>query len=675
MTSQNYRAKSESITSFRNWIVLAQYEADIDPYHGIFDTNHDHIFMKCSKTFSLLQKKNHDNQISLFANVQYKYGITCPFLQQGMKQYIDRSMVSPKKSSKKMKGNKRKGSNVQDEEEHGTFNPFRNPDSSLICECDYNPLCSVSLGGVMDEYLNVYVRDMSVYFASGTDSKEKLKLLGKNVSNTKSCWIEKLNDQRFKQFTKSVSLRKTKKITLCLIEEHLREYVLNDDDDLSEKMSLIQKFHRQSQENPETCKNDEFGFTSKVGMNNLGSTCYLNSYIQCFTANLGVTQGLFSIKFTKEEKQNVTSIPAFLELKSTLLKLVFGYSSVLDTNSLCKAFKIPFNVQKDPDEFEVKFLDQMKYLLDSLRLYQKKITLSKKVIGYLKKETSDILCKAFKIPAIGQDDPDEFLKGKLLDQMNCLFKSLTLNQHHRSNDQKNLHTESFYGTVIEIKQCLKCNYVSELKEDCFQNLLLPLTSGTTTYTLHSLLRDYFSPEKIDFKCNKCKDGLKATSCKKIGISPNILNITIKRTTFNSKTMKMGKSLRKVLIPSKLNLKTYEYKNKEKENNEYVLYAYLLHDGKTMYEGHYTAVVMDWLTGRWSEFDDHKVKYTQHPKFTYADEPEEPKKNSGSSMIYKCFYVKQSFLKEKVRTQLDMIKDGDIDKIYNDNPRILQKKSK
>ena len=164
MTSQNCRAKSESITSFRNWIVLAQYEADIDPYHGIFDTNHDHTFMKCSKTFSLLQEKNHDNQISLFANVQQEYGTTCPTVQQGMKQYIDRSMVSSKESSKKKKRNKGKGSNVQDEEEHGTFIPFRNPDSSLICECDYNPLCSVSLGGVMDEYLNVYIRDMSVYF-------------------------------------------------------------------------------------------------------------------------------------------------------------------------------------------------------------------------------------------------------------------------------------------------------------------------------------------------------------------------------------------------------------------------------------------------------------------------------------------------------------------------------
>ena len=53
----------------------------------------------------------------------------------------------------------------------------------------------------------------------------------------------------------------------------------------------------------------------------------------------------------------------------------------------------------------------------------------------------------------------------------------------------------------------------------------------------------------------------------------------------------------------------------------------------MKEGHYTAVVMDWLTGRWSEFDDKYVKYTQDPKFTYADEPEKPTKNSGSPKIY------------------------------------------
>ena len=317
----------------------------------------------------------------------------------------------------------------------------------------------------------------------------------------------------------------------------------------------------------------------------------------------------------------------------------------------------------------------MKYLLDSLRLYQKKITLSKKVLGYLKKETTDILCKAFKIPAIGQDDPDEFLKGKLLDQMNCLFNSLTLNQNHRSNDQKNLHTESYYGKEIDTKQCLKCNYVTKMKEDIFEALRLPLASGTTTYTLHSLLRDYFHPEKVTVNCDKCKDGLEATRCNKIGTSPNILNITIVRYNFNMKTKKSEKSKRKVLLPRKLNIQKYKYKKKEKEDNEYVLYAYMLHVGESMQEGHYTAVVMDWLTGRWSEFDDKKVTYKQEIKFIYADEPEKPNMNSGSQKIYKCFYVKQSFLKEKVRKQLDIIKNGVIDKIYNVNHRILQKKSK
>ena len=125
----------------------------------------------------------------------------------------------------------------------------------------------------------------------------------------------------------------------------------------------------------------------------------------------------------------------------------------------------------------------------------------------------------------------------------------------------------------------------------------------------------------------------------------------------------------------MNIQKYKYKKKEKEDNEYVLYAYMLHVGESMQEGHYTAVVMDWLTGRWSEFDDRSVKYISTPKFTYADESVKPKNNSGSQKIYKCFYVKQSFLKEKVLKQLDMIKNGVIDKIYNDNHRILQKKSK
>ena len=85
--------------------------------------------------------------------------------------------------------------------------------------------------------------------------------------------------------------------------------------------------------------------------------------------------------------------------------------------------------------------------------------------------------------------------------------------------------------------------------------------------------------------------------------------------------------------------------------------------------------MDWLTGQWSEFDDEEVTLLkQTPKLIYTNR-DQVDMRYGNSQIYKCFYVKQSFLKEKVLKQLDMIRNGDINKFYQDHHNILQKKSK
>ena len=72
-----------------------------------------------------------------------------------------------------------------------------------------------------------------------------------------------------------------------------------------------------------------------------------------------------------------------------------------------------------------------------------------------------------------------------------------------------------------------------------------------TCTLHSLLEEYFRSEKVNLKCDNCNDGHEATRCNKIGISPNILTITIKRYSFNVAKLQAEKSGRKVMLPNKL----------------------------------------------------------------------------------------------------------------------------
>ena len=172
------------------------------------------------------------------------------------------------------------------------------------------------------------------------------------VHNTSSCSIEKSNDEKLQQSEKISSSRERVKIQSCLIKDHLQHHVLDGGDQLLKKISLIQKFHNKFHQNPESCSDDEFVCTVPVGMTNLGNTCYVNSQIQCITADLSLTQALFSFKLRKgDEKMNDSILQDFLELRSTFFKLFLGSSNVLDTEDLCKALQINAEVMGDPHEF------------------------------------------------------------------------------------------------------------------------------------------------------------------------------------------------------------------------------------------------------------------------------------------------------------------------------------
>jgi len=66
--------------------------------------------------------------------------------------------------------------------------------------------------------------------------------------------------------------------------------------------------------------------------------------------------------------------------------------------------------------------------------------------------------------------------------------------------------------------------------------------------------------------------------------------------------------------------------------------------------------MDWSTGTWFEYDDEKVTLLDHgPNSSYdPSRASTTRLKGGTPDAYNFFYVEESFLRESVRKQLDLI---------------------
>ena len=306
--------------------------------------------------------------------------------------------------------------------------------------------------------------------------------------------------------------------------------------------------------------------SSKVGLGNLGNTCFMNTCLQ----NLIHSEDF--IKRLLGKQQNIIN-----NKRSKVISLKFL--------NLCKEMGASQTRHSiNPSEFKQKF--GSKHSLFS---------------GY------------------GQNDTQEFCRV-LLEDMNrelnevkhkAPYRELTtinkpkiecdkeFDELFRSRESS-IVMESFYGQIINIFTC-KCN----AKEYSFQKVLdlpLLLKSSNTIVDIYDLLDYYFEGESIQFgtKCENC--GAKTVHKKEIKFSrpPNILILSLQR---------IGRNQRKnncmVRFTEELNISKYIDKECGHANEfRYSLYGIGNHSG-TINFGHYYAYIK--LNDKnWYEFNDSNV---------------------------------------------------------------------
>ena len=346
-----------------------------------------------------------------------------------------------------------------------------------------------------------------------------------------------------------------------------------------------------SQEEESTSYSDNSSISSitksKVGLRNLGNTCFMNTCLQNLIHSELFIQKLFSKSF-------------LLSSKTRISKQFY---------SLCKEVSSCSSSACAPYDFKSAF--GSKHSMFS---------------GY------------------GQHDTQEFCRI-LLEDMNselnevlhpAPYKELsTLNKSKKECDKEfdevfrkrenSLVMDVFYGQLINIFKC-ECDFETYSFEKILDlPLLLQKHRSSISIDIKDLLKDYFECERIKFetKCEKCKKKEWHTKEIKISQPPNILILSLQRQ--NPRTGSKNNCY--VDFSDELDMSIYlDHECWNKNDAKYTLYGIGNHSGSIDF-GHYYAYIK--INNSWYEFNDSHVS------------PYSKRENNSSSQAYILFYKKNS----------------------------------
>ncbi|OAD07640.1 hypothetical protein MUCCIDRAFT_130059, partial [Mucor lusitanicus CBS 277.49] len=167
----------------------------------------------------------------------------------------------------------------------------------------------------------------------------------------------------------------------------------------------------------------------------------------------------------------------------------------------------------------------------------------------------------------------------------------------------------FGGKLRSQLKCYSCKATSNNYEACL-DLSVDLTNKAD-----SLERAFQNFIKVDvigsddpnnrYKCDHCKQMVKAGKQMTINELPMMLTVHLKRFAFDMYRGCMSKITTYVDYPETLDMAPYTSQDKKIEKAEYSLYAVLVHYGYSCDSGHYYAYVKA-PNGQWNRMDDEDV---------------------------------------------------------------------
>eukprot|EP01105_Mastigella_eilhardi_P004944 TRINITY_DN1666_c1_g1_i1.p1 TRINITY_DN1666_c1_g1~~TRINITY_DN1666_c1_g1_i1.p1 ORF type:complete len:1225 (-),score=285.83 TRINITY_DN1666_c1_g1_i1:42-3221(-) len=302
-----------------------------------------------------------------------------------------------------------------------------------------------------------------------------------------------------------------------------------------------------------------------AGLENLGSTCYMNALMQCVFNDCVFLKEFF-----------VWSAPTEQELKER-------YSSAEERQ---------FHAERG------RTLSTLQRLACAMRESKAQ-----------RLQTAP-LAVALNVDVSQQQDAHEFY-NKLMNAMESQFQQ-------SSPDLAKQFISLITGDLVYNSSCSLCKHAST-NEDRFFELKLPLQENSS---LEQCLADYFKEDQPpEFKCEHCNAEHSVTRVPKISRLPALLTVLLCRFTFDQQTKSEHKVTKPVDFTTSLLLEKYLQPspsakragrfffgggNSRSECPTYDLCGVVAHIGKTVSSGHYVAYVRHSPSQTWWRCDDFVV---------------------------------------------------------------------
>ncbi|KAE8293525.1 Rho-related GTP-binding protein RhoA-C [Larimichthys crocea] len=316
--------------------------------------------------------------------------------------------------------------------------------------------------------------------------------------------------------------------------------------------------------------------SGRVGLKNIGNTCFLNAIVQCLSHTCGLRDYCLLKRYTQEKfsKEDAKLMEAFTQVLSGLWDENEG-GRVVNPRQFYNLFKeaVPYfsgYSQQDAQEF-------LRFLLDKLH--------------------TEINRRPY-VRRTGKEPEQKYARFRISEEAAVMWKK------HLERDDSRI-VDLFSGQLRSSLHCSVCSHYSNTFDVfCDLSLPIPKRSSAGEVTLRQCLDLFSQEEKLDKEnspmCERCNRHTECTKRLSIQRFPQVIVIHLNRFTMSR--WSISKSTVYVSFPL-TNLDLGPYGPVDCGPVLYDLYAICNHAG-TVNMGHYTACCSD--ENGWCFYNDSSV---------------------------------------------------------------------